>query len=83
MKIPKIKYPLVLVHWIDIISDTGWGTPKDVKGMLPGNVIEVGWMIHEDKDNIILMSQSIDNEFIGNRTCIPRGVIKSIKKIRG
>ena len=74
------KYTLVIVEWIDIASDASWVSEKDAQKMECVTCIEVGWMIHEDKKQIVLSSQFNDSD-CGNRTVIPRGVILDIKRI--
>ena len=44
---------LVLVHWVDIQGDAGWGSTWEHEGTL-AKCVEVGWVVHRDKGKLTL-----------------------------
>lgn len=82
LTIPKEAPPLVLVAWEDakVISDGGvWMTNRELH-YDPHIFWQVGFLIKDDKQGIIL-GEAWHAELIGNPTQIPRGMIRSIKKL--
>jgi hypothetical protein len=79
-----MKYPLVMIEWYDAESEVTWEDPKAVAEWSKKDFIatEVGFLIHEDKNHIVLTSQIGSDGTIGNRTRIPKPWLKSRKKIK-
>ena len=78
------KYSLEMLEWYDAESDVSWSDPNEVlkwskKDFL---VVEVGFVVYEDQDHIVLASQIGSDGTIGNRTRIPRPWLKSRKRIK-
>ena len=82
------KYPLVEVHWYDIISDSNWQSISSCqKAKLPPCVTK-GHLLSQSKGltrvfgDYTLSEKDEDTiEEIGNTTLIPTSVIIEIKKI--
>ena len=85
--IPEIPftYDFYLVYWEDIQSDAGWKTMKEIQNMKPAICVSTGWLVKEDRNVHILMSDynyDDNNELAdgGNTTVIPtKNVIKKFK----
>ena len=70
----KLIDTLVMVEWIDAEADCSWSDMRDVVDWSKKVFIcrEVGWVIEDNKDMLILTSQLGDENLIGNRTKIPK-----------
>ena len=75
--------PMVRVTWIDARdTETGWLDIKDVINAPLAVCQEVGWMIHNGKEKIIIMrSYSKDKDEVsgGGAIAIPKGWLKKIE----
>ena len=87
--IPEIPftYDFYLVYWEDIQSDAGWKSLKEIQKMKPAICVSTGWLVKEDRQVHILMSDynyDDNNELAdgGNTTVIPTKNIIKIKKIK-
>ena len=65
-----------MVYWEDIQSDSGWRTLKEIQKSKPAICVSTGWLVKENKDVHILMSDynyDDNNEMSdgGNTTVIP------------
>lgn len=75
------KLPLVEVEWEDTTSKSGWEDTKDAD-LEFATIHNVGWQLQRTKKYILLVTQR-DSTYGGcaDRTKIPRGCIKSIRRI--
>jgi len=76
------KYKIVEVEWID--AQTGFGIPETVEECIerePAITYSVGYLLHEDKENIILGFMLISDDMVKHSQLIPKGMIKKIKEI--
>lgn len=83
--IPKeIRYPLEWIEWYDAASDDSWCSVQELKKYATERMVitEVGFVVYEDKEVIVISNQITCDWSIGNRTRVPKGWIKSRKKIR-
>ena len=74
------KMKAVRVDWLDAMSDDNtWQDLKELEKQTLKFVHSVGWILAEDKNNIILIS-SLDEETQtgGGGTVIPKSCIKEI-----
>jgi hypothetical protein len=74
--------PLVLVTWEDatLLDLDPWTPNKDHK-YSPKHFVSVGFLLYEGKEGVILTSAwSVDT--VASRDQIPRGMIRSIKKLK-
>lgn len=65
---------LVYIQWVDAHSDNAWATKQEIDEYCKGKTVihEVGWILSETKDSIVIASQIVDDGDIGNRTRIPK-----------
>ena len=85
--IPEIPftYDFYLVYWEDIQSDAGWKTMKEIQNMKPAICVSTGWLVKEDRQVHVLMSdynyeENGDLADGGNTTVIPtKNVIRKFK----
>ena len=80
------KTPMVRVTWLDARdTETGWIDIKEVMDAPLAVCQEVGWMVHNGPEKIIIMrSYSKDKEDIsgGGAIAIPNGWIKKIEYLK-
>lgn len=92
-KLPELNkkifpYDLVIAYWEDIVSDCSWIDIHDIKKSTTAICCTVGWLVRQDEDMTILMSDcsfEINNKEIkqgGGHTTIPTKNILKIKKIK-
>tara|TARA_A100001201_G_scaffold97398_1_gene84063 strand:+ start:125 stop:418 length:294 start_codon:yes stop_codon:yes gene_type:complete len=92
-KLPELSkkifpYDLVMAYWEDIVSDCSWVDIPDIKKSITAVCCTVGWLVKQDKDITILMSDcsfETSNKEIkqgGGHTTIPTKNILKIKKIK-
>jgi len=73
-----MPYPLVLIEWIDASSRASWVDLKEIIEWAETadedfRVHEVGWLIRETKDYILLCPQIGKDDVLGNSMKIPKG----------
>ena len=80
------KVPMVRVTWVDARdTETGWLYIKDVLNAHLAICQEVGWMVVNSPEKIVIMrSYSKDKEDItgGGAIAIPQGWIKKIEYLK-
>ena len=75
------KLDLVEVEWEDTTSDRRW-EGKDNVSVIPAIICNVGWQLQLTKKHILLTSQKdITFQEFAERIRIPRGCVKSIRRI--
>ena len=76
------KLPLIVVEWDDVSSFGGWKTEKEaLDEERPFVAKMVGWEIARNKEYITLATAFSDDDDCNGRRCIPRGCIRSIRRI--
>ena len=50
------EYDFYMVYWEDIQSDSGWRTLKEIQKSKPAICVSTGWLVKENRDVHILMS---------------------------
>ena len=71
------EYNFYMVYWEDIQSDSGWRTLKEIQKSKPAICVSTGWLVKENKDVHILISDyNYDESYtemadVGNTTVIP------------
>jgi len=77
------KVPMVRVTWLDArYTESGWLDIKDVMDAPLATCQEVGWLIHNNKEKVIIMrSYSKDKDDIsgGGAIAIPKGWVTKIE----
>lgn len=75
------KLPLVDVEWEDATSDRRWQNESEA-GVIPAIIHNVGWQLQRTRKYILISSQQdVTNKEWADRTRIPRGCIKSIRRL--
>ena len=81
------KVPMVRVTWLDARdTETGWLPIKDILNAPLAVCQEVGWMVHNGPEKIIIMrSYSKDKDEVsgGGAIAIPKGWITKIEYLQG
>ena len=75
------KLHLVEVRWEDISCQAGWDSEENVRKAEPIACITVGWRMESTAKKLVLVSSRSDNGTYGDRNTIPKGCIKSIRRI--
>ena len=70
------EFDFYMVYWEDIQSDSGWRTLKEIQKSKPAICVSTGWLVKQDKDVHVMMSDynyDEHNELSdgGNTTVIP------------
>lgn len=74
--------PIVMVTWHDAAGIQGWRDADEAAHYNPYIVKSVGYLILKNKDVVILgMSETEDRDQFADRLVVPRGMVKSIKKL--
>jgi hypothetical protein len=73
---------LVVIRWWDAMSDdSGWKSLKKIRRMKPPLVVSVGFVAHKTRDYVTLVASHVGKDCDGD-VVIPRGMIKSIRKLK-
>ena len=71
------------VVWQDIIRpDETWLFEEEAKELKHAEIITVGWIITECKDNLVIASSKGDGGQLGDINCIPKTVILEMKELK-
>jgi len=70
----------VLIKWEDTAATVGWYSREAVISRKCVFCESVGYLVHKDRDKVILSGMMADGEF-NSLQYIPRGCIKEIKDI--
>ena len=76
------KLHLVEVEWEDTSGQSGWDTEENIKKMEPVVCVTVGWQLKSTAKKLVLVSTHSDNKTYSDRNTIPKGCIKSIRRIK-
>lgn len=76
-----IKDRLVIVHWLDTVTDHGWTERAKAATTEVHEAESVGWLLHQDAASVTLASTKSKSQVNGTIT-IPRVWVKNIKTIR-
>jgi len=79
----ELGYKKVEVTWLDAVSGFQEPlTPTELIKLLPSPTKSIGYLIHEDKDKIILGFMLFDFKYIKHWQLIPRGMILDISELK-
>ena len=73
----------VEVEWLD--AQAGFSSPLETKEIVeqePIHTFSIGYLIHEDKEKIILGFMKWDMDMWKHWQLIPRGMVKKIKELK-
>lgn len=85
MKIPKLKYPFVIVVWDDAESNDSWQELNEHKELKPTLALTAGFLVKENKDYVLIADSYFleeDSKIISNTTKIPKGMIKELHEVQ-
>jgi len=73
---------LVLITWIDAVSHDAWTAAHDAQ-MHPAEIKTLGFLFELEKTHVTVV-QSIDqeNHAVAGIFCVPKGMVKHIKKLK-
>jgi len=79
----NIKYPLCRIMWKDAQSDSEWSSIEKIKIWAQKDCVinDIGWLVYEDKNHIVICSQIGEDGELGNRTKIPVGWVLKKEKV--
>lgn len=75
------KKPLVIVEWEDISGSMSWMSEKEVKKTEPIQCTTVGWQMKSTGKKLVLISTYSGENSYSDRNTIPKGCIKSIRRL--
>lgn len=76
------KLQLAIVIWGDAWGSNSWeGMAELIKGAAPLQVTSVGYVLTANKEGVLLAASVTERGSSPLNTFIPRGMIKSIKKL--
>lgn len=76
------KYSIVEVEWTD--AQSYFGEPWVIKDMVQEGPIlahTVGYLLHEDKEKVIIGFMLFGDESVKHSQLIPKGMIKNMERI--
>ena len=78
------KYKIVEVEWTD--AQSGFGNAEFVedliKDFIPTTTFSIGYLLHENKEYIILGFMLFGSDMVKHNQLIPKGMIKKINKLK-
>lgn len=79
MRKKKAKYKLVIVRWLDAVSENTWTDVKDLDA--PHEILSAGWLIVDNTKQVSVAASvsAVDQDGdINNIITIPRGMVVDI-----
>ena len=76
------KYPIVEVEWMDAQSSMDAISIEDLQKEKMALTKSCGYLIHEDKEKVILAFMDFGDGQIKHWHMIPKGMIKKITKVK-
>ena len=74
------KPDLVIIEWGDAWSEAGWG--QGAADVEPVIVRSVGLVETYSKNGVVIVGRIAEDGTVGNRTFIPKGMIRKITKVK-
>ena len=75
------RRPLVVVEWEDITTHRAHRDESEAGKIEPVKAISVGWKLSSRKGYLSLTPMRFENGECGDRQVIPRGCIRSIRRL--
>ena len=75
------KKPLIIVEWDDVSGASGWVTEESVKKTEPIGCTSVGWKLKSTPKKLVICASKNDAGDFADRNTIPKGCIKSIRRL--
>ena len=78
-----MKLTLEMVEWYDAESEADWVDQVEMDKWCDGMAMatDVGWIYEENNETLVIVSSFFGDGTFGNRTKIPKGMIKSRKQL--
>lgn len=76
------EFPIVVVVWTDCVLIGDSLTFSEARDSRPSEVRDVGFLMHEDDDCIVLAATwSVDLEKVRSVATIPRGMVRDVVRM--
>lgn len=72
---------MVLVEWLDTSSNSNWATKEEAKPKVL-TCRTIGFLLERNKKHIAIYATDSESGNISDRVCIPKGCIKSVKRLK-
>lgn len=80
----KPRYKIVEIEWFD--AQSGFGQAEFIDDLIqqakPLHTFSVGYLIHDNKESVLLGFMLFGEKMCKHNQLIPRGMIKNIKVLR-
>jgi len=77
-----VKYQIVRITWIDACSEVGWTALSDIKTNSIITCQTVGWLISEDRKQVVVTTTFAENDQCTDPMCIPKKCIIKRKLLK-
>ena len=74
------KTPIIRVEWLDAVSGSGWTAIDKVES--PAKCLTVGYLIREDKMQVVVAACISTGDSCNSTITIPKGMILKRSKIK-
>lgn len=78
----KSELPRVEIVWRDIVESAGWTSRDDVMKVEPEMCSSIGYLLDITDDVVRIVSSTVNASKESNYQVLPRGVVKSIHRLR-
>jgi len=75
------KLPLIIVEWDDITTNSGWKDEREDCTHRRITCTSVGWKVKSTRSHIVITPMRDGKGECDDRQIIPRGCIRSIRRI--
>lgn len=75
------KRPLLIIEWQDITTATSWADEDTDFTKDALDCVSVGWKLQSTRKHIVIASMRTHEGRVGTREIIPKGNIKSIRRV--
>lgn len=79
----KNKFKIVEVEWVD--AQTGFGQATFIEDLIESPPLithSVGYLLHKDKEKIILGFMLFGEDTVKHSQLIPRGMVQKIRRLK-
>jgi len=77
----SMKNKLVIVVWRDTRTEDDWHPKGVIEDLIPAWVRSVGWLVHEDRERIVISSMISDGGMYGHTESIPSGCVVDLIEV--
>ena len=80
----SVKYKIVEVEWMD--AQSGFGNAEFVedliKDFVPTITFSIGYLLHENKEYIVLGFMLFGENMVKHNQLIPKGMVKKVRVLK-